>query len=60
MSYYHFYANVFFDPAELSLDDFVEWMVIQDGPPDDNLANAIQLRHLGDNSLIRMGTMEEC
>ena len=47
VSFYYFYGNWLFELDELSLDDFVNWMIIRESPQDVAFANAYQMRHLG-------------
>ena len=48
VSFYYFYGNWLFELDELSLDDFVDWMIIRERPLDSPVANAFQMRHLGE------------
>ena len=57
VSFYYFYGNWLFELDELSLDDFVDWMIIRESPPDVAFASAYQMRHLGERfplSVVRL------
>lgn len=46
VSLYYYVCNWFFDEDELSLDDFVEWYIINECAPEFALTNPIQMRHM--------------
>ena len=47
VSFYYFYGSWLFELEDLSLEDFVDWMIIRERPPDTPAANAFQMQHLG-------------
>ena len=46
VSFYYFHRDWLFERDTISLDSFVEWMVIRDNVPYSSYANGYQLRHL--------------
>ena len=46
VSFYYFHCDWLFEEDTISLDSFVEWMVIRDNVPYSSLANATQLQHM--------------